>query len=237
MNETSMDFNEAYSAPEGLPTLSAGAHKKGSGEACIMEYVSLLSGDEWTDTPSCTNYIMARAAQKVNDDLPDSRRHLLIPMIGRLFGSSESSIEISVALSSYASRAVSEHKDSAKAFFEKISNPTATRLGEKHISNADVYADRAAGYFESASKHSINFWAERHVEDFAVMAVQYSLRAVFLYAYAEHITHINGFVEADLATIKFLTGLIDEYDRVTGRTEHHQVTDQEMSFLVNSVNV
>ncbi len=35
--------------PEGLPTLTAGAHDADAGEACVMEYVSVLAGEPWSD--------------------------------------------------------------------------------------------------------------------------------------------------------------------------------------------
>lgn len=75
--------------PDFLPTLSSGAHGPGSGRACVMEYVSLLAGEKWSDMPSCTHPALARAAQRVNDSLPDEHRHLLVPLIGRLFGTNK----------------------------------------------------------------------------------------------------------------------------------------------------
>ena len=74
------------SIPNALPTLSAGAHTPKSGQACVMEYFSLLAGEKWSDSPTCTYRPLARAAQVVNDRLSDDDRHLLVPLIGRLFG-------------------------------------------------------------------------------------------------------------------------------------------------------
>ena len=74
------------SIPNALPTLSAGAHKLGEGKACVMEYVSLLAGEKWSDSPTCTYRPLAMAAQVVNDRLSGDDRHLLVPLIGRLFG-------------------------------------------------------------------------------------------------------------------------------------------------------
>jgi len=75
---------------DGMPTLSAGSHKPNSGKACVMEYVSLLSGESWSDQPACTHLLIAEAAKTVNDYLLDSDRHLLVPMIVRLFGTDAS---------------------------------------------------------------------------------------------------------------------------------------------------
>jgi hypothetical protein len=77
-----------FNVPDALPTLSAGPHVEGSGKACVMEYISLLAGEKWTDMPLCTLPLLAAAAQVVNDMATDEDRHLLVPLIGRLFGSS-----------------------------------------------------------------------------------------------------------------------------------------------------
>jgi hypothetical protein len=77
------------SIPEFLPTLAAGAHSKGDGKACVMEYVSILAGENFSDNPSCTDPVLAAAARSVNDWMTDGGRHMLVPLIGRLFGTSE----------------------------------------------------------------------------------------------------------------------------------------------------
>lgn len=75
--------------PDGLPTLSAGPHLPSSGKACIMEYVSVLTGDKWTDLPQSTAMAVAKAAQGVNDTLQDDERHLILPFIHRLTAASD----------------------------------------------------------------------------------------------------------------------------------------------------
>jgi hypothetical protein len=77
------------SIPEFLPTLAAGAHSEGEGQACVMEYVSILAGEKFSDSPSCTDPVLAAAARSVNDWMTDEGRHMLVPLIGRLFGTAE----------------------------------------------------------------------------------------------------------------------------------------------------
>ena len=84
--------------PNGLPTLAGGKHRPDEGEACVMEYCSVITGDQWTDLPACTNRIIAKAAQSVNDNLGDADRHLLVPFIGRLMEAGQFSMEIDTAL-------------------------------------------------------------------------------------------------------------------------------------------
>lgn len=77
--------------PDFLPSISAGAHDAGDGEACVMEYVSLLAGEEWSDRPECTHPVLAHEARTVNDALPDADRGRLVPLVGRLLGSADDS--------------------------------------------------------------------------------------------------------------------------------------------------
>ena len=84
--------------PDALPSLAAGAHDSDTGEACVMEYVSLLAGEEWSDRPDCTHPLLAHEARTVNDELADHDRHLLVPLVGRLFGTTQDSPELTARL-------------------------------------------------------------------------------------------------------------------------------------------
>jgi hypothetical protein len=70
--------------PDGLPSLAGGAHIPEDGEACVMEYVSVIAGEDFNDLPECTDQRVAVAAWTLNDNLTDSDRHMLIPFISRL---------------------------------------------------------------------------------------------------------------------------------------------------------
>ena len=84
--------------PEGLPTLTAGAHDAGDGEACVMEYVSVLAGEPWSDRPECTHPVLAHEARTANDLASDADRHRLVPLVGRLFGTGDDSVELRTRL-------------------------------------------------------------------------------------------------------------------------------------------
>jgi len=88
--------------PDSLPTLSAGKHEQGAGQACVMEYVSILAGESFSDHPSCTDPVLAAAARSVNDWMTDGGRQMLVPLIGRLFGTAErGSDEVGIALAEF----------------------------------------------------------------------------------------------------------------------------------------
>lgn len=61
--------------PDGLPSLAVGSHERGSGRACVMNYISYINGDvRITDTPDCTEPVLAAIAQNINDSLCGHRK-------------------------------------------------------------------------------------------------------------------------------------------------------------------
>lgn len=74
------------SIPDFMPVLSAGGHTDPSKGACVMEYISLLAGEAWSDEPACTHPMLSAIARAVNDQMCGEHRPLLIPLIPRLMG-------------------------------------------------------------------------------------------------------------------------------------------------------
>jgi len=188
--------------PTGLPILSAGAHSPDEGKACVMEYVSLLAGEKWSDTPSCTYYPLARAAQKVNDSLSDADRHLLVPLIGRLFGTTAPVDDAVFTLR--VARTVEHLSPAAKArndVKEKYLGGAAT-TGEALPTTAAAYATAYATTYAAA----------------------YAATAYAATAYA-----------SGMDTVAWLASVIDIYDDLSGRTEHREITDADLRFLIEVV--
>lgn len=84
-------------APDFMPVLGRGAHRSPENGACVMEYVSILAGERFSDNPSCTDSLLASMARSVNDALLDEHRHLLVPLITRLIGTAGASNSLSTA--------------------------------------------------------------------------------------------------------------------------------------------
>jgi hypothetical protein len=63
--------------PTGLPVLSPGAHLAPEDGACLMEYVSVLAGEPFSDAPRCTDPMLATLARLVNDATSEGRRAAL----------------------------------------------------------------------------------------------------------------------------------------------------------------
>lgn len=60
-------------APNQLPLLQRGYHRRPEDGACVMEYVSVLAGEKFTDHPRCTHPALATLARLVNDWIDDDK--------------------------------------------------------------------------------------------------------------------------------------------------------------------
>jgi hypothetical protein len=67
----------ADEAPDGMPVLEAGAHRDERSGSCVMEYVSVLAGERFTDRPRCTHPAVAALAWQVNDAVSHEARQEL----------------------------------------------------------------------------------------------------------------------------------------------------------------
>lgn len=93
--------------PDGLPLLGAGRHRRPRQGACLMELVSVLAGERWTDAPHCTHPLLARLARLVNDAVSDAARpplSLLAPTLAGLRGTRAWDAEIALLAATSALR-------------------------------------------------------------------------------------------------------------------------------------
>ncbi len=76
----------AAGVPDGLPVLTVGRHCSPQGGSCVMEYVSVLAGQPWSDAPGCTDRALGELARRVNDDVGPEARSALAEIAPRLVG-------------------------------------------------------------------------------------------------------------------------------------------------------
>lgn len=76
-----------FEIPDALPVLAVGDHKPGSGKACIMDAISIISGRPGErDQPSCVHPMLRTLFVRANDSMYDDQRHLLWPLGLRAMG-------------------------------------------------------------------------------------------------------------------------------------------------------
>ncbi|GAA3510773.1 hypothetical protein GCM10022234_01440 [Aeromicrobium panaciterrae] len=238
--------------PDALPTLSAGSHDAQHGEACVMEYVSLLAGEEWSDRPECTHPLLAHEARTANDLLRESDRARLVPLIGRLFGTADDSPEIRarlriaqarqlISLLEPASRAqalaaveraeswigrTGDENDVRQAFAEAMAFP---------LSSGDLDPDHVD--FHVGAARMFPFALSPELE----AAEAYALTALVI----AHRIAGSGECRADCGNgpararrmVKDLGGLIDVYDEVTGRTASEITIDDVRELAASALGV
>lgn len=76
----------SLNSPGLLPTLGQGCHHLLEDGACLMEYVSVLSGDGFTDRPWSTHPALGELARRVNDATTDHGRARLALLAPNLIG-------------------------------------------------------------------------------------------------------------------------------------------------------
>lgn len=72
--------------PTGLPVLQKGRHMSPEDGACLMEYVSVLAGESFSDHPRCVHPLLVRLAWRINDLTGDEIRSQLPDLAPRLVG-------------------------------------------------------------------------------------------------------------------------------------------------------
>lgn len=68
-----------------MPVLSKGAHESPEEGMCIMELVSFINREPFSDSPHCTDDRISTYMQNVNDSVTDEERPKLFTVLDRMF--------------------------------------------------------------------------------------------------------------------------------------------------------
>ena len=238
MSETKMN------TPDFMPVLSVGWHESPKDGACIMEYVSFLAGEEWSDRPSCTHPVLALTAQRVNDTLSAADRHLLLPLLPRLMGTSKGSDDpvLSVRLGLWAARQVAHLNndprvsaaiDAAETWCDEpsVCNTKAASKAASAATRAAIDATRTASDAAAASARAASDAAAasaRAASNAAAASATDDLQVIRATRAAIGATR-TAYGTTASSLVGLLEGLITEYDRLTGRTTHPEVTAEDLA--------
>ena len=80
----------SYLEPLVLETGAHDAPNNGLVHACMMEAVSYVAGEPWSDHPECASPVLGAFLRSWNDSLSDEDRQMLKPLIPRLVGTKAS---------------------------------------------------------------------------------------------------------------------------------------------------
>jgi hypothetical protein len=79
--------------PPMLPSLDRGKHRTPGDHACVMELVSVLNGEPWSDHPRCVDPVLAAVARTVNDVVDGPARERLVALAPEMIGTAPSDRE------------------------------------------------------------------------------------------------------------------------------------------------
>jgi hypothetical protein len=88
--------------------LDRGRHRDATQGRCLLELVSVLAGERWTDHPRCVHPVLASIARRVNDACGDAARDRLVPLARPLIGTARAPEPLSSVLVSRCARAALE---------------------------------------------------------------------------------------------------------------------------------
>lgn len=187
------------------PILQRGGHLSPDEGMCLLEYVSVLTGEAWSESPRCTHPVLAAAGRSVNDALPDDLRQDLMPLAVRLAGTADlrrgvAPRVLSVRLAAWCARQVlymvpDDLRASAEAHI---------RAGEVWAGRPDTAMPDPVPLYRSAYSALAAYNVGR--ASTATTAAMYAVAAITELSTGRHL-------------ISFFTGLLDEYDRLTHNTE------------------
>ena len=67
-------------------TLKSGGHDNFAEGSCLLEAVSYIAGEPWSDHPACVSPVLGAYGRRLNDRLNNEDRQKLKPFIPRLIG-------------------------------------------------------------------------------------------------------------------------------------------------------
>jgi hypothetical protein len=109
--------------PAGLPQLARGHHSCPEKGACLMEYVSMLAGESFTDRPRCVDPLLVRLSWWVNDTLREEGRKALPIMAPRFIGTAHLGPQLAPGV-------MSALCDFAMPIVKPVERPALVRMSE-----------------------------------------------------------------------------------------------------------
>lgn len=148
------------SVPEQLPILSRGKHRNPRKGACFMELASFLSGERWSDHPSCTHPLLAALARCVNDYTSDAARPRLAELIPSVIGLTSDDLHVDVRLALLSARTalpvVAAERQRALAVGILACERVLAGLDDRPIGSLEASSRRALEQVPEATR-----WARR----------------------------------------------------------------------------
>ncbi|MGH3099299.1 MAG: hypothetical protein ACRDMV_25240 [Streptosporangiales bacterium] len=241
-------------APDLLPILSRGVHKTPKDGACLMEYASLLAGEDWSDHPPCIHPVLAEMARTVNDRLDDDQRQNLLPLVPRLIGTAGGDWVLSVRLAVWCARRVLHLTGDARPACEEAVRVTEAWCDGRRATARQCRATAAAvtATVTTFAANAAAYTATASAADAAIAAADAADTAATTYtatytaAPTDAADAAAAAADAAIYTVPaaaaptggdlpgLLGGLLDTYDQLVGRTVPPPLADSDLRVLAEA---
>lgn len=192
--------------PDTLPTLSAGAHEAGARQVCAMEAAAWLANEKHFDKPECVHPAIAEFARRCNDASTDAERQTLWPLILRSMGTASDDHVLNVRLAIWCATQV------LPEFESRFPNDDRPR---KAIEAAEPWADCPCDEHRNAARYAVGPYPAWSAAAYVAYA---AANAAYVAAYVAYAAAYATNAVVCARRRELWTGLLDEYDRLTGRT-------------------
>lgn len=212
-----------------VPWLRSGKGKTPADGGCILQVIDFVDRGGWTDAPECVHPVLRAVAIQVNDSLDDADRQRLLDLVPRLMGTASDDRVLTVRLAVFCARQVLPVFEADRPGDDRprralevaeawCDNPTAANAASAYAAaEAAACASDAAAAAAAANAADAAYASDNANNAYANAAADYADYAADAAAYAA-----NNAAEAACAAaadkLGFLVALLDEYDRLTGRT-------------------
>src|SRR5664279_4570207 len=134
--------------------LRSGTHTAPADGVSLMEAVSALAGEPWSNRPSCTSSVIAAYARSLNDWLPDGARQRLKVYIPRLVGTAAPDLELrrAFACADAAVRVFAPLAFAAAGLLEEVAKLGALAPVDRESAESARSAAESAESAESAAR-------------------------------------------------------------------------------------
>jgi hypothetical protein len=203
--------------PDFMPQLIGGKGKNPKSGGCILQVCDFLDRGAWTDETPCVHPALRKIAIAVNDGTDDAGRRELYRLVPRLMGTNDGEKRTSVGLAVWCARRVLHLvRPQDRAVCE-----AAIVASEDWLAGTGTAAANAAAYAAAYAAYAAAYAA------YAAAYAAYAANAA-AYAAANAAAYAANAAKRELRFgVADLTAMLDEFDRLTGRSETPAVSEVE----------
>jgi len=183
-----------------------------------MQVIDWINREEWTDRPPCVHPVIRALAININDSANDQERQKLLDLAPRMMNTASDDKQLSVRLAIFCAERV------LHLFEEKYPDDDRPRKAiEAAKSGNAAAADANAANAAAANAAAYAAAAANAAAAAAAYAADAANAAAAAAAAANAAAYAADAANAANAKLNLLTAVLDEYDRLAGRSATEEI--------------